>query len=799
MDEQVREQARTLLEDRPELRSDLRAILEQDEHGPWSFQDVPVDSGAFGEIVSAELVEETDDGYRVRDPDALSQVLDAPDDSGIDDTGDGISVLSDIDVSFDTRRLGALAAALLFVALVRTALIYPAVFRDGTIVLAGNDPYMYHEAVEILLSEGPSAFTLGGLSDLAIEFLSSEIRTHDTLLIVTLWWGAATLGGTTAAVSTVLAWYPILAALVTAAATYGITHRLTGDVRCAIASVVMLAVTPAHAYRTALGYADHHAFDFMLLSLTALAVLVVVDERFDRDRPRLGVSLTGWTAIVGGGITVAAQAAAWRGGPLLLLPIAFYAVARAYFDLRADARPLRTTGPLIGLLTIGTVLSYGVHAGLGWLQPYRALAPALLLVGVVTVVTIAVVVDQLDLPAWTVFAGTAGIGAAGIGLVPLVVPPVARAVTEFGSYLARYGRSDIAETQSLFSQGNIVAPIFLFGLLFFIALPYLVWGTWRQVSQARRPDWLLVTSYAWWFFGLAIVQNRFTGELSPFFAVFAGIAFVHLAAWTDILQPLSLTDRSEDVGAAADGGIEPLSRLDYRTIGYLVVLFLLVGGLGIVQSSVKMQQIAVNDAEYETASWVGEYADDRGMTYPDNYVLSRWGSNRPDNYLVNGETESYGYALENYERFARSQTGDGWYEQFRNDDVGFIIVRPVAGSANGSVHSQLHDHYGSRTGQRPALTHYRALYHSTGGDIVAFEVVPGATVTGTASPGQTITAETAVTLPPQGTESTYARQVFVSQNGTYQFTTPYAGTYTVGNSTVTVSEAAVRNGRTVED
>lgn len=67
-----------LVADRPELRADIEAVLDAEE--PFDFDDLPLDSGAFGEIVAAGVVEETDDGYRVADRTAVERGLagDAP-------------------------------------------------------------------------------------------------------------------------------------------------------------------------------------------------------------------------------------------------------------------------------------------------------------------------------------------------------------------------------------------------------------------------------------------------------------------------------------------------------------------------------------------------------------------------------------------------------------------------------------------------------------------------------------------------------------------------------------------------
>ena len=57
---------RELLAERPDLEPAVKAVLAAD--APWTFHDVDVDSGAFGELVASGVVERTDDGYRVADP-----------------------------------------------------------------------------------------------------------------------------------------------------------------------------------------------------------------------------------------------------------------------------------------------------------------------------------------------------------------------------------------------------------------------------------------------------------------------------------------------------------------------------------------------------------------------------------------------------------------------------------------------------------------------------------------------------------------------------------------------------------
>jgi len=789
MDEEVRAAARSLIEDRPAFQDAFEELLEQE--GTWEFDDVDIDSGTFGEIVSREIVERTDDGYRLKSRSALEAALkpsSEPAPSSVD-TGSPTPSVSLPNVN--GRRLGLLGAALLSVVLVRVLFSYSAVFRDGMVVLSGNDPYMYHHAADMLLAGPQQAFTLGGLSELSVDFLNAEIRTHDTLLIVGTWWTAAALGGDGTAVATVLAVYPVLAAVGSAVAIYLLTVRLTDDIRCGLASILVLAVIPAHAYRTSLGFGDHHALDFLWLSVTAGALVVVADNR---GQSISGLDRSGTLAIVIGGLSIAAQTMSWRGGPLLFLPIAFYVVVGSFFDIDADRNPISEAIPLLTMLAIGAAMTGFVHVAFGWLPVYRAGAPALLLGGAAGVVAIAAGVQYAELPARTVFLAEGALGIGGLALVSVVAPSVISAIAAFGSYLQQYGGSGIAETYSLLSGelGSIIAPIFLFGLTLFVAVGYLGWVTWRHVYHEREHKWLAIIAFSWWLFVLALIQNRFAGELSLFVAVFAGIGFIHAAAWLDIIARPEFLSEAQDRQQV----LNPLRSIDLRTVGYLAFLFLLIGGLAGVQSVVKINQISMDDADYETGVWTGAYADEHGLEYPENYVLSRWGSNRGDNYLVNGETESYEYALKHHDAFLASTSADGWYEQFQRDGVGFILVRPGQPAVEQMVYTRLREHYGSTTETSDALSHYRAIYAADGN--IVFEVVSGATLRGTAASNTTVTASTTASLAPRQETISYQADANTSESGTYRLTVPYPGTYTIGNETVTVSESAVRQGETIQ-
>lgn len=219
----VRDEISTLLDERPDLEAPLQRLLEIDaDQETWTFGDVPVDSGAFGELVARDIVEGVNDEYRLNDPAAVRAVLDGEWD-GDHDSESAASSRPDVIPAIrnaDWVLIGGLVGALGFVVLMRTVFSWAAVYREGHIVLMGNDPYFYRYWLDRLVHLDPH---LGALP--------AGLETHDVLMIAVAWGAATLLGGTERAVATVLAWYPVVAAVVVGLFIYGIAVDRGGAVR----------------------------------------------------------------------------------------------------------------------------------------------------------------------------------------------------------------------------------------------------------------------------------------------------------------------------------------------------------------------------------------------------------------------------------------------------------------------------------------------------------------------------------------------------------------------------------------
>lgn len=761
----VREATASLLADKPDLEAPLRELLALDSDGAWTFDDTPLDSGSFGEVVSRGIVTETDDGYRIADRAAVAAALEGEsvttDTEPAADSGFGLSL-----PAVDRRTAAAVAGAVLALVLARVVSL-PSVYRGGDIVLSSNDPYYYRYWTETLLQDG-------GVGLLAS--LPDGVAAGEPLYVAVLVLFSTLLGGSTAAAGHVLAWFPVFAALLSAAFVYLTTVTLTDDRRVGVAALLVLAVTPSHAFRTSLGFADHHAFDYIWLSLTLYA-LVSVPVSAERVHDRRS-----WLAAAGLAVAIAGQSLAWEAGALLLVPLGAYTAGVATLCVGDDDTPVRTLGPLLTGLAGGAVLTQAVHLTLGWQSGVVAAIPVLLAVAAAGLVGVATLAQRRAASPRLVLGAQLLAGVVTIAVARLVLPEV---WTTFANGVGRlFGTGGIGETTSLFA--GAINWLFLFGLLLVLALPYFVWALLEGARGDRH--WLAAACYGWYLFVLAVLQIRFAGELSHLVAICGGLGLVHLAAWLDMADPPAPFDDEGDA-------VRTISVPEPRQGAVLAALFVLVAGLSIVQVPIKTGQLAIDDDTYTTATWIEEYDDEEA------YVFSPWSYNRVYNYFVSGDSRSYGFAFNNYESFLASTDPGEWYQRLaERDRAGYVVTEDRAVNSQQTLQYRLHDALGSRTASAAGVAHFRPVYVGSDGSPKVFAAVPGATIHGTGPVNTTVSVRTALEIG--SLNRTYSRAASTGPNGTFAVTVPNPGEYTVTvgetERRVSVSEAAVRTGTALD-
>ncbi|SDG29394.1 LamG-like jellyroll fold domain-containing protein [Halorientalis regularis] len=772
----VREALDTLLSERPEAREALAEIHDVDEDGAWEFEDIAVDSGLFGEIVSRGIVEKDDGAYRLVDRAAVAAALEGRSEPDSPEETDESSTVSDL-LDIDWRAAGPFVASLLFVALMRVVFALGAVFRDGRIVLTGNDPYRRRFLVRSLL-DGHPAF-----DPTALAALPDVVRTGEPLTLTVLWWISALFGGTEQAVGQVLAWYPVVAGVVVAGLVYGIAIRVSGDRRVALAAVCLLAVTPAHAYRTSLGFADHHAFDYVWLAATVYGLVVTAGTTRDIGLPDR--TTAGLTMLVLG---IFGQIYAWHGGPILLVPLGICLFVLPLGDLKAGRNPLQANRGLLGALAVAAVLTLAVHVAVEWGTLVRALIPTLIAFFGVVSVGLAWRLSKSGYGTRQVALVEVGVGTLIFGVVWAAIPQFQTVLGDLAAYFSRTNETNIAETLSLFSGqlGVVTGPILLLGFTLFLAFPYMVWGVW-QARDDGEAGWTFLSVYAWFFFVLAAaIQIRFAAQLAVFASVFAALGFVHLAEWVDIAEPPRPFAYKKAVGSE-DLSWRP-TRQSKNIVLALVMLFLLVGGIGIIQTPIKTQQLAIDGESYEVGEWLAEASADQDG---DTYVFSQWGQNRFYNFIVGGDYGSYGYAQEHYAEFLAATDATSWANRLRDQSSNtYVVMGPVSADfRDSSLQTRLHQQLGSASDSARGLSDFRLVYLDEGSEYRVFRPAKTATLVDQRETNGPVTLSTDVTVSNE--TITYERRPNAGPDGWYSVRVPYSGTYAGDESNRTVTSEQI--------
>lgn len=826
-----------LLDRNPAVESDLEALLQFDrQHDTWTFDEIPLDSGIFGELVSRDIVVKTDDGeYYLTDPDLVEQVLageyepaESPDtETPVDDTepideSDKPSITQRLHPRLANRNwfLGlALATSLVYVALFRL-LGYQTVFREDHVTLPENDPYHFLHWTEHFLATSSSPWELWILVD-------PPGRTITNLFTyVTGWFATALVGGESAA-PTVVAWLPVFAAIATGLFIYLLAVVVTDDRRIGVVAVLMFAVVPAHGFYSGVGFFDHHAFDYPLLALTAACLAWFARDStrpIEEARNRLPTTAAverhlyrrrTWAVAGGLGIVIWLQMLYWGSAPILLGAFGLYVFLKAIDDIRAGRRPLFANAPIVVALAIASTLGVISHLTLGWLDVFLVVAPALVFLGSVFVFAVGELVDNQSLTPAHLAGSTLAFGAISIGALWLVLPAFVDRL--IGRFEALFFRERAAETRSLFAEdrvfstdilGPIFGPMSELGLVFYIGLPVLIYACYRVYTRSDPPT-LLLASYGLYFLAITSIQVRFAAEFSPFISVLAAIGIIHLLDYNEFIR-----------SSPFFGGerlTPPVRFPSLEAVIYGGLIILIVGGVGFYFMGSMVDSVGVDDERYDAMVAIENHAETHDG--PDE-VMSQWSWHRYYNYFVTGDGDSYSntYSEDVYPDFLGSINTDHYFNILRPDDghykhvspgdsgatrnggpIGYVVLEPVAtadGIPERVTYRALFERLGSAGEHANAVEHFQTIHVTPGGTYVIMAVVPGATVEGTAEPNETVTAAADVHIPagffPFEAETT------ADADGEFAITLPNPGEYTIANETVEITEAQVRAGATIE-
>jgi dolichyl-diphosphooligosaccharide--protein glycosyltransferase len=792
----------TFLDEHNDGETVLEHLLAVDgEEETWEFSDLELDSGTFGEVVSAGVVEKVDEEYQLANRQAVSAVV----------TGEEVAEPEDADAGFDVgyeldyTRVGAMVGALLIIVLTRT-IHYRSVFMNGRVVSPGNDPYFFRYWQEQLLAEASSPLSLQVLVNPPWDDGSFNQR---PLTHATNWWFAELLGGDQWAADFVAAWLPIVFTILLAIVVYYLALVLTEDVRVGVASVLFLALAPVHAVYTGLGLL-HHRYNqylwFGLILLTLVWLATDVKERRTAVEPGQAVrdhlaERKTWGVAALFGLAFAFWTHSWGGSLEFFVPLCIYAGLRVCMDVREGISPGRANLPLVAGFGFGATLAIGLHLALSWHGLPAPLLSVVTFGAAAALVGIGEFWHRRELTARKLLTTEVVLAVVGVIVVTVFLAMssdlVERIVNTLTASAPEWQTSVQSESMYSTEQFVIFGPIAQIGLEFYIALGALAWCI-ALVYREYEPGWLALAVVTLHYVVLSGIMVRFAGRLVIAMAVFGGLGLVFALSRLDLIR---------DPELLAEGGSSPRDVVpDSETrqpFGVpspqrgtmVVVVCVLIFGASLVFLPTQMNQIGHDPADVGTASEIADHAESLNRDHPDNHVLATWETYRMYNYFVSGESESERLGRYGYTPLFRDEDIEGRLKGY-TDSIGYLVLtEPSIDIPAEQEQPRLTDQLGLPDDRFNSLEQYRLIALDDDHGIAVFAVVPGATVALTGDGGEQVRIATTVT--DDGRSFTYARNATLDSNGTATVTVPYPGRYSVGDRTIEITEADVRNNRRV--
>jgi len=785
----------TFLDEHDDGETVLEHLLAVDgeEEETWEFSDLELDSGTFGEVVSAGVVEKVDGEYQLANRQAVSAVVTGKEEAEPDDGETGFEPGYELNY----MRVGGLLGTLLVLLLTRTV-HYRSVFINGRVVSPGNDPYFFRYWQEQLLAEASSPLSLQVLVNPPWDDGSFNQR---PLTHATNWWFAELLGGDQWAADFVAAWLPVVFTLLLAIVIYYLALTLTGDVRVGFASVLFLSLAPVHAVYTGLGLLHHRYNQYLWFGVVLLTLVWLATDVKERRaaagpgravRDHLAERKT-WAVAALFGIAFALWTHSWGGSLEFFVPVGIYAGLRVCMDVREGVSPGRANLPLVAGFGFGATLAIGLHLALSWHGLPAPLLSVVTFGAVAAFVGIGEFWHRRELSARKLLATEVVIAVVGVIVVTVFLAIssdlVERIVDSLTASAPEWQTS--VQSESLYSteQFVIFGPIAQIGLEFYIALGALAWCI-ALVYREYEPGWLALAVVTLHYAVVSGIMVRFAGRLVIAMAVLGGLGLVFVLSRLDLAEDLELlaeSNSSSPNGIASDSGTQqPFGIPSLHRGAMVVVVCVLVFGASLVFLPTQMNQIGHDPVDVETATEIADHAESLNREHPDNHVLATWRTYRMYNYFVSGQSESERLGRYLYPRFLSDENPEN--EQYI-DRVGYVVVsESLIDIPADDSYDRLSDHLGVSDDRFESLERYRLISVKEQYDTAVFSIVPGATMEVNGAENETVRIETEVVVSNR--TFTYSRTVTIDE-GAATVTVPYPGTYTVNNRTVRVAKDAI--------
>lgn len=607
------------------------------------------------------------------------------------------------------------------------------------------------------------------------------------------------------AVEQLIVWLPPLLGAATVAA-LGEVGRRHFSLLAGLVAGLWLALLPAHHVHSQLGQVDHQVvlgLGTVLLLASALAWLA------EAGAPRRR-SL--WAAVVG--LVIAVSLLVSPGALLQILPVQAVAIVWVLCGAEREQAAARARSAALAhasaaLLVVPACLGAGPFAGIGAYSPLvlSAFQPLWFAGGAASLAIVAALWQRSGVFATRVARVGAALVLAGVGAAAAfaLLPGLRATLAQAGGWFSHEEAflSTVREVQPLLFPAGRFDPGFaldsLTAGLFVFPLAWLWLASRRGLDPNARPKTALLLVWSGAFCVLALAQERFANVFAPGLALTLGVAAEELRG----IARRRLSGRARlGLGATlAALGVAALvpTALDYGQL-FAYSRFVLAQEHALVPVASRRKVVVEDAARFlrEASPPTRGFLD--ASLRPEYGVLTSW----DDGHLVCYRAERP-TVQDNFGSFADRRAWDLAREYFDTEDEEAAYRAALAlgarytlatregsgqtfGPSRHSVGQRLWRRLGNGAPEAdgagsPALARHRLVWvedlsgrardvQAPAPDRVAlFEIVPGAQITGEASPGARVSFELA--LRAGAGRVWYRAHTEASAEGRYQIRLPY--------------------------
>lgn len=279
---------------------------------------------------------------------------------------------------FIEKNKNRLLLGILILALAVRFWVYPIVFSGGNITFLGADSYYHARRILATVPNFPHALAFDSYIDFPYGAKIGWAPLYDVFIAsIALIIGGGSPSSYTVEATTAIV--PMLLGVITVYLVFLITGKIF-NLRVALISAFIFAITPSHVYVSFLGYPDHHVAETLLSTAAYLFFLIALKKSNEiklsfnnfRDnilRNSLYPALTG--------ITLALSILTWNGAPIFIGLIGMYILIQFVIDRRIgrSSDSIIITGAVSFLVSLFIITPIALLTGSGF--DYNSYLPSL--------------------------------------------------------------------------------------------------------------------------------------------------------------------------------------------------------------------------------------------------------------------------------------------------------------------------------------------------------------------------------------------------------------------------------------